>query len=170
MKRRPYIAAGWLLAALMWGPVQAGELIPYNGEPAAPGLALEDMAGKRHTLADYRGQVLLVNFWATWCPPCLKEMPAMQRLRQAMAGQPFEILAVSMGDSPEQIQQFLERMPLDFPILLDSDMKAAQNWKIRVVPTSFLLDPDGKIRYWLRGDLEWDAAEPMDLIRSLMPL
>ena len=92
----------WLIAALITlMPVHsslAGELKPYTG-PALPDFTLNDMQGKAHRLSDYRGKVVLLNFWATWCPPCIKEMPSMQRLQAQLAGQDFTILAVNMGET-----------------------------------------------------------------------
>ena len=91
----------WLLAiALLWtGSAMATELKPWTGG-AAPALALEDLSGKPHDLAAYRGSVVLVNFWATWCGPCRDEMPSIERLRTSLAGRPFTVLAVNVGESP----------------------------------------------------------------------
>jgi thiol-disulfide isomerase/thioredoxin len=137
----------------------AAELKPWTGG-ATPPLVLQDLHGRTHRLADYRGKVVLVNFWATWCEPCLAEMPSIDRLRQSLAGQPFEVLAVNLGEPLGRIERFLEKMPLGFPMLRDRDTAAAKAWKARVVPASFLVGSDGRIRYVHYGELDW-SSEPV---------
>jgi thiol-disulfide isomerase/thioredoxin len=137
----------------------AAELRPWTGG-ATPPLVLQDLHGRTHRLADYRGKVVLVNFWATWCEPCREEMPSIERLRQSLAGKPFEVLAVNIGEPLGRIERFLEKMPLGFPMLLDRDTGAAKAWKARVVPATFLVGSDGRIRYVHYGELDW-SSEPV---------
>ena len=140
---------------------------------AAPStLALQDLNGKPHTLAAYKGKVVLVNFWATWCPPCRAEMPSIQRLKARMTGKPFAVLAVNMAESQADIRTFLKAMQhpkLDFTILMDKDGKALKTWNVFVFPTSFVLDAGGKVRYSLIGSTEWDAPDTMKQIEALLP-
>ncbi len=166
MKRVLVVLACLLLTA---GAAQARELKPFQGEPVPPPLALPDLNGKPHHLADYRGKVVLVNFWATWCPPCVHEMPSMQRLKEKMAGKPFAILAVDMAESEADVKKFLTKVKVDFTILMDRDGKALQRWKVFAFPTSFLIGPDGKISHALFGALEWDSEEVMRIIEGLLP-
>jgi thiol-disulfide isomerase/thioredoxin len=139
---------------------------------AAPPLMLRDLAGNPHDLRDYRGKVVLVNFWATWCPPCRAELPSMQRLKTMMRDKPFAILAVDMAETEKEIRDFLrefkEAKP-DFTILLDPKGEAMKAWKVHVFPTSFLVDAEGMIRYAVAGSLEWDEADPTSKIESLFP-
>jgi len=137
----------------------AAELKAWTGG-ATPELALQDLQGRTHRLADYRGKVVLVNFWATWCEPCREEMPSFERLRQSFAGRPVEVLAVNLGEPVGRVERFLERMPLGFPMLLDRDTGVAKAWKARVVPATFVVGPDGRIRYVHYGELDW-SSEPV---------
>ncbi|MDP1897144.1 MAG: TlpA disulfide reductase family protein [Sulfurimicrobium sp.] len=128
---------------------QASELKPWKGG-ATPPLALQDLKGKTHKLEDYRGKVVMVQFWATWCPPCLKEMPAMQRLDQKMAGKPFVILAVNMGETGKDVSDFVNKMKINFNVLMDEEGNGVGAWKVFVAPSTFLVDPQGNIRYTLQ--------------------
>ncbi len=112
---------------------------------------------------------MLVNFWATWCPPCVAEMPSLQRLKDALAGEPFRILAVDMAEDAADIEAFLERVPVDFTILLDSEGEAVQAWRVFAFPSSYLVGPEGRVRYSLYGPLEWDGPQNVAIVRSLMP-
>ncbi len=157
-----------LCCLLLFAPAQARELKPYAGG-ATPPLALRDLNGKPRNLADYRGRVVLVNFWASWCPPCRAEMPSMERLQQKLAGKPFTVLAVNMGESEEAVRTFLKEIPVSFPILMDKDGAALKRWKVFAFPTSFVVDPQGRIRYALFGPTEWDHPDPLGKITKLLP-
>jgi len=155
------VAGGAALAA-------GGELKPWAGG-ATPPLALRDLKGKEHRLSDYRGKVVVLNFWATWCDPCREEMPSMQRLQDRLAGKPFAILAVDYGEGPALIGEFLKKVPVRFTLLLDRDTSAATAWNVRVLPTTLVLDPEQRIRYSVIGDLEWDSPKVESTIRKLLP-
>ena len=158
------------LLILLWLPLQlgAGEVQPYEGFLQSPQLSLADLGGKTHSLSDYRGQVVLVNFWASWCAPCILEMPDMQRLKEKLSGRPFMILAVNVRESPGTIWKFLSRVKVDFTLLRDSDGQATRDWEVRVYPTSFLVDGKGEIRYIARGAREWDAPDIIQLIEEMI--
>ena len=146
-----------LAAFLALGTASAAELRPWSGGTTPP-LALEDLQGTKHDLADYRGKVVLVNFWATWCEPCRAEMPSMARLRSSLAGQPFEVLGVNMAEPLSRIEKFTAQLPLGFPLLRDRDGATAKAWRAKVLPASFLVDGRGRIRYYVYGEVDWSSA------------
>ena len=134
-----------------------------------PALALRDVGGQLHRLEDYRGKVVLVNFWATWCEPCREEMPSMNRLRASLSGRPFEVLAVNLAESEARIRRFKEQVPLDFAVLMDRDSAAARAWQARVLPISFLIGPDGRIRYSVVGEIDWTQERVRTTVLALLP-
>ncbi|MFO7593213.1 MAG: TlpA disulfide reductase family protein, partial [Pseudomonadota bacterium] len=103
-------------------PLHAGELMEYEGKPL-PDFTLSDMQGNSHSLSDYRGKVVMVNFWATYCGPCIKEMPSMQRLKEKLGDKPFAILAVDMAEEKSTVEAFLKKhdIEVNFPILLNPE-------------------------------------------------
>jgi thiol-disulfide isomerase/thioredoxin len=145
----------------------AGTLKPWSGG-ATPPLALRDIEGKEHNLADYKGKVVVLNFWATWCDPCREEMPAMQRLQDKLAGK-LVILAVDYGEGAPRIKDFLKKVPVRFTMLLDRDTSAATAWKVKVLPTSLIIDPQQKVRFVAVGDIGWDTQAVEEQIRKLLP-
>jgi thiol-disulfide isomerase/thioredoxin len=156
-----------LLLLLYLSCPAAGKLERYQGFARTPALSLEDLGHKVHTLEDYRGRVVLVNFWASWCAPCVVEMPGMQRLQEAMAGKPFTLLAVNVEESPGTVWKFAAKVRVQFPLLLDRDGQTASDWGIDIYPTSFLIDPQGRVQYVAYGPREWDAPEMIQAIEGL---
>lgn len=122
----------------------------------------------RLSLADLRGRVVLVNFWATWCEPCESEMPAMDRLHAALPSDEFELVAVSIDEDPEDVAAFQARMELSFPILLDPSGRVYEAYQTMGVPESLLIDRDGRIVERYVGPRVWDAREYEDRIRALI--
>ncbi len=147
---------------------ESSRFIPWRAG-ATPALALADLDGRRHSLEDYRGKVVLLNFWATWCEPCLEEMPSMQRLERRLAGRPFAILAVNHGESRPRVVEFARRLTLGFPVLLDPNTDAPRAWRVRVLPASFLVDARGRVRYSVVGEMDWTDEAAVETIRRLLP-
>jgi thiol-disulfide isomerase/thioredoxin len=168
----------WLLAlvAMLMGILVAGNALAAaswkafstpGGQPPAP-LALQDLNGKPVDLAALKGEVVLVNFWATWCEPCRDEMPALDRMQHALAGRHFRVIGVNVGEGEPRIRQFLERTPVGFPILRDSAMETMKAWRVRVLPASFLVDKNGMLRYQLVGETNWEDAAQQAPIMELL--
>ncbi|UCH41651.1 MAG: TlpA family protein disulfide reductase [Gammaproteobacteria bacterium] len=134
----------------------------------APPLRLDGYHGQGYSLERQEGRVVLVNFWASWCKPCVEEIPSLHRLRQAIQNPDFDIFTVNVGESRQRIDRFLSRVKLELPLLLDTDSSAAMAWKIYVYPSSYLVDHNGQIRYAYLGALEWDSPENIAIIQNLL--
>jgi thiol-disulfide isomerase/thioredoxin len=166
--KRIFIFIIWFTLA---GPfslaAQATNLKSVEGNVAAPALQLQDLQGKKHDLTDYKGQVVLVQFWATYCGPCRKEMPSMNKMMKKMDDVPFKILAVDMGESKEEVQQFVSEVKPEFTILMDEDGKSIGDWRVFAAPSNFIIDPEGNIRYTLFGGVEWDSDELIEKLKAV---
>jgi len=149
------------------GAAARGELKPYRGDLTSPDFLLSDMQGQRQSLLDYRGNIVLVQFWATYCTPCRTEMPTMNRLLDKMRGKAFRIVAVNMAEPKDQVQQFLTEVPVNFPVLLDEDGATLGRWKVFAAPANFILDKNGEIIFTLYGAIEWDNEEMVKRLSEL---
>ena len=154
--------------AIPGGQADEGRFVPWK-DVKTPPLALRDLTGRQHALADYRGKVVLVNFWATWCEPCREEMPSMQRLKERFAGERFTVLAVNYGEADTRASEFLKRSSLDLTVLLDPSQDASRAWRVRVLPASFLVGPDGRARYAVIGEIDWMSRAAIETVRRLLP-
>jgi thiol-disulfide isomerase/thioredoxin len=173
------IAGAALAACWAFGLASAGhaaELPPLahsltkQAPRPAPALKLKDLDGTGHDLAQFKGRVVLINFWATWCPPCRREMPSMERLSQALKGEAFSVLAVDVGEDADTIEVFtsqLDTLPT-FPILLDTKSRTLQAWNVGGLPTTFLVDKRGRIVASAIGGREFDHPDVIRAIRELL--
>ncbi len=142
-------------------------LTPLPDMPLARNFDLPDMDGKRHRLSDYRGRPVIVNFWATWCPPCREELPSMNRAWAQVQKDGIMMLAINVGESEDVIFPFMADYPIDFPVLLDQDGVTIRRWPVRGLPTTFVIDPDGRIVYQAIGGRAWDDPKLLDMVRAL---
>jgi len=151
-------------------PALSLSLTEQAAKAPAPVLALKDLDGQLHDLASLKGKVVLVNFWATWCPPCRREMPSMDRLARKLAGTPFVALAVDIGEDADTIHTFISQLDAtpSFPILLDPHARIMQTWKISGLPTTYLIDSQGRIAYSAVGGREFDHPEIERQVRALL--
>jgi cytochrome c biogenesis protein CcmG, thiol:disulfide interchange protein DsbE len=139
-------------------------------EPAAaPDFTLLSLDGQPAQLREFRGKLVLLNFWATWCAPCLHEMPSMERLYQTFKQTDFVLLAVSMDRQGEAVAKpFADNLKLTFPILLDNTSEVSRQYSVRGLPTTYLIDPDGLLIGVVIGARDWYKAEAKALIAGLL--
>ncbi|MGD8319867.1 MAG: TlpA disulfide reductase family protein [Gemmatimonadota bacterium] len=183
MKRKPYkspylwaAVAVVLVVSVAW--IGRERYQPVITGTEAPDFAATNMEGQKVHLSDYRGRVVLVNIWATWCGPCRNEMPSMERLYQDLKDTDFEILAVSIdaaagttddfGRRGGDLQAFADELGLTFPILHDPTGKIEQTYQTTGVPETFLIGRDGVIYKKVAGGTDWDAPVNQELVRRLL--
>lgn len=131
----------------------------------APDFTLVDLNGEVHRLSDYKGQGVFLNFWGTWCKPCVKEMPAMDRQYEVFKDKGVQILAVNIAQSDFEVQRFADQYGLNFPIVIDKTKSVMEAYNINPLPTTLLINPDGKIEQILRGEMtEQDITNYMEQI------
>ncbi len=147
---------------------QFGVARPRTSKPA-PDFVLKDIHGKPVSLAQFKGKPILLNFWATWCGPCKEEMPSMQRLHDtAKNNGEFHVIAISIDRSNlKKVSQYAENLNLNFPILLDPERKTRKAYFIRGLPTSYLIDAEGKLRGFISGARQWDSPAAKQVFRLL---
>lgn len=162
------------LAVLVTPPAHAAPpqtLIDVPERPAAPDLLLDAAAGGATRLSALKGQVVVVNFWATWCPPCRREMPSLERLNRIMKGERFAIVGIDAGEEMDAVLRF--RTTIDpaptFGLYLDPDGKAIKAFGVKGLPTTYVLDPEGRIAYKALGPRAFDDPAIVETIRRLMP-
>lgn len=133
----------------------------------AEDFTLKDENGKSHTLSDYRGKVVVINFWATWCPPCLKEMPSMERAHKKWIREGIEILAINVGEDEDSIFAFTGEHDISFTVLLDEDSSVLKLFPSIGLPTTYVIDPQGYVIYRAVGSREWDDPKITEKLRLL---
>lgn len=164
-------ALTWLCGLFLWCTVgatalaQSGRWYPENRSP--PALVLKDIDGKEYDLAALKGRMVIVNFWATWCGPCVAEMPSLQALATRLGDRNALVLGVNYHESPQKIREFQARYRLNFPLLRDAWQEASAAWKVSVLPTTFIVDADGILRYRVVGEVDWSSRQVADRLRSL---
>lgn len=151
---------------------QSTRVIPMqpNGPPVrgnlAPDFTLQDLEGRIWSLSELRGKVVFVNFWATWCAPCISELPSMKNLYNTLPKDQFTMLAILHNDEVSNAQGFVERLDITLPILVDADNRVGMEYGLTGVPETFILDKRGVIREMHRGPAEWDSAEVIQMIKE----
>ncbi|MCF7927579.1 MAG: TlpA family protein disulfide reductase [Spirochaetales bacterium] len=152
------------------GKMKSAGLQIIEDEVEAPAFTVSNLDGGQISLSSFRGKVLFLNFWATWCPPCRKEMPSMERLYQTLKGEEFEILAVDLREKPEDVKSFVSDGGYTYPIGIDSKGSVGGMYGVRSIPTSYLIGPNGYVIAGTVGGREWDSKEIVKIIRSLSRL
>lgn len=183
--RRVYLFASWVVLATSIpqatalaasDPISEMRIITPKTRVEAPGFVLENLEGQEHSLAEFKGKVILLNFWATWCEPCRKEMPSMQKLWEAYKDKDFVILAVA-GDrgiplfssmTKRNIQSFVDELGLTYPILWDSEGTTRTLYEVVSLPWTYLIGKDGKIVGKVPGERDWASPKARALIEFLL--
>lgn len=157
-----------LVCLLVTLSTSASEPVPYESNSPPSSFDLKDWNRHTHTLEHYRGSVVLVNFWASWCAPCLNEIPDLKRLGQRMEDNPFSILAINVEETRRKVKWLVDYLNPHITILFDRDRAVFNAWEGIVLPTSFLLDRQGHVRYVVKGPYDWDAEQAIDIIEKLL--
>ena len=129
---------------------------------------LPDLNGAQVNLTDFRGKIVFLNFWATWCPTCVIEMPAMEKLHRKLKHKDFAMVSVSLQDSAAEVERFFKQNQLTFTVLLDSFGKTVSDFAIRAIPTTLILDKTGRIVGRVMGAREWDSRESIAMFKQLI--
>lgn len=137
-----------------------------SGTPAVDA-RLPDLNGTDVGLSDFRGKIVFLNFWATWCPTCVTEMPAMEKLNRKLKNKDFAMVAISLQDSAAQVKNFFEKNKLTFTALLDSTGEIGARFGLRVIPTTIIIDKTGRALGIVLGPREWDSSESFSLFEQL---
>jgi peroxiredoxin len=175
----PFKLLSIFVCCLLISPVQAAEreqpklgytLTALSKPVPAPDFTLEDIDGKKFSLKEYRGKVVLLNFWATWCPPCRREMPSMERLNREFRGKDFVVLALNQMEDTDQVFTYTAELDVSptFTILFDKNSDVSRAYGVLGLPTTYLIDKKGNIRFRAIGGREFDHPEVKKQILQLM--
>lgn len=134
----------------------------------APDFSAKDIQGNQVSLSKYKGNVVILNFWATWCPPCKVELPSLNRLNQAYKGKGLVVIGISTDKSTSAVTDFVSKNPLGFPVLIDSSLTVSRSYKVFMVPTAFIIDRKGLIVEKFFGEQDWSGAEMIKKIEELL--
>lgn len=145
-------------------------LEPMKDSSPTPDFTLPDLAGKKAALRDFRGKLVLLNFWATWCVPCREEMPAMERLYQHFKNKGFTIVAVDVKDSRKDALAFLKELKITYPVMFDPEGEVGLLYGSWGLPTTYLIGPKGEGLARLWGPAAWDGAGAKELVQQLLDL
>lgn len=148
---------------------QAPPAVAVEGSAPAPDFTLRDLNGDVVTLSQFRGKVVFLNFWASWCPPCRAEMPSMERLNEVFADREFVMLAVNVEQGRRPVEAFLEQHSHSFPVLLDPDAKAQGLYQVSRYPETFLIDTQGRVVEHFIGARDWSSVDFLKQIDALLP-
>ncbi|OED41724.1 hypothetical protein AB833_09265 [Chromatiales bacterium (ex Bugula neritina AB1)] len=145
------------------------KLTPFDPPFPAPEFTLDSLEGESLQLADFKGQFVLLNFWATWCPPCLEEMPSMDEIYNRYKDQGFSVVAVSSDEEGQSIvQPFIDKLGVSFPVLLDTDKSVSGKYGAVNLPLSFLLNREGEVIAGAEGERKWASTEAISVLDELI--
>ena len=161
-------AAGGLAALLAWPQLAQAQFqkTPWPPVQPTPALELTDLQGQRWTNANLKGRAVVLNFWATWCPPCKEELPSLQTLHEIGGGQPV-VIGINVRETASHVRRYLASTGMNFPVVLDPQAELAKRFGVTAFPTTLLIAPDGQIRWRVLGEVDWAGAEAAGWIASL---
>ncbi len=167
MLKRWLVMGGLLavIAAVAWYALPAAPSVVNEGD-LAPEFSLNDLQGTKQSLP--RGQVVLLNFWATWCPPCRREMPSMVTLHQKLKDHGLKIVAVSVDRDKRELEGFVREHSIPFEVLHDIEANVSHRYGVFRYPETFLIDRGGKVRYHLIGARDWTDPQVMGVIQAML--
>ena len=140
----------------------------FSNPTAQIEVLLEDINGAEIDISDFKGNIVFLNFWATWCPSCVTEMPAMEKLHRRLKSEDFAMVAVSIQESAAEVRRFFKQHQLTYTALLDSIGKTVPAFGIRAIPTTLLIDKSGRIFARIMGPREWDSRESVAMFKQLL--
>lgn len=147
--------------------LEAAGFRPIPDSPSVPEIVITEGNGTAHVLSDYQGSVVLLTFWASWCPPCRAEIPSLNRLVHELKENEFVMLAINAGEKPEFVADFIDEYKVEYPVYFDENLEAVQTLGIESLPTSILLDRKGRGIAVITGAVEWDSNEILSLLERL---
>jgi thiol-disulfide isomerase/thioredoxin len=161
---------GAMAQAELPAPELSHELTKLEAPIPAPDFTLKDMDGKQQSLGDYRGKVIMLNFWATWCPPCRREIPSMESIYQDLGEDGFVVLAVNEFEDSDHVFAYTGQLSVfpSFPILFDSNSEVSQLYGVKGLPTTLLINKQGQIVYRAVGGRDFDHPEVRTIVRQLL--
>lgn len=142
-------------------------LTKLKANPIAPEFILQDIHGKQHALSDYSGKIVVINFWASWCPPCVAEMPSLQRAADQLKPHKIPVLGIGAGENRDSVMRFLRSTKISFPLLLDSQSEVMLAWSVPSLPTTIVINQEGEMTLLAVGERVWDSPEILQQIISL---
>ncbi|MCU7915888.1 MAG: TlpA family protein disulfide reductase [Candidatus Thiodiazotropha sp. (ex Gloverina cf. vestifex)] len=143
-------------------------LVKLNPPKLVSDFSLRDIEMKPFSSSDLKHKVVLLNFWATWCPPCVEELPSLNRLQQRYKDREVRIVSIDFREQPEEMAKFLKDTPVDFPVLMDIDGRVSLDWQVFSFPSSFIINRRGQIRYTANRAIDWDSPEVWQVIDELL--
>jgi len=161
---------------ILWLFILSHAAIVFAVQPVLPPVAMPftahnfdvtDIDGTKYRLSDYKGKVIVLNFWATWCPPCREEMPAMNRAHHKLKNDDVVILAINVGEDEDTIFEFTGNYPVDFPLLMDKDGSVIKRYPVMGLPTTYIISPTGVVTHRTIGVRGWDDDNLLNQLRNM---
>jgi len=143
-------------------------MVPFTDNVQSASFNLEDPMGNQVSLSDFSGQVVMINFWATWCGPCRTEMPSMQRMYDSFRDRNFVLLAVNSRENRTVVNQFIQEFGYTFPVVLDTNGRVSFQYGVRSIPLTYVVDPNGRIIAGKPGAQEWDTRRIYEGLRQVL--